>query len=233
MSDLHLERSRPDITEQWLAYLSGPARQADALYLLGDLFETWLGDDAIGSLERAIADALLSLNEHGVAVFFICGNRDFLLGDDYCQRAGMMRLTEPVLIDLYNVPTLLLHGDTLCTGDIEYQRYRTRVRDPEWQRQVLSRPRWVRRTMAYSLRTISRLRTRGKKHIIMDVNHTTVLNVFEQSQATRMIHGHTHRPGHHLYRDGRYERIVLGDWEKNGSVLSVSSDEAQLIVLNR
>ncbi|MEM7053828.1 MAG: UDP-2,3-diacylglucosamine diphosphatase [Pseudomonadota bacterium] len=231
ISDLHLEPGRPDITEQFLAFLSGPARQAERLFILGDLFEVWLGDDAASGFELGIAEALNRLNQSGVPIDFIHGNRDFLLGEDFCRRAGMRKLSEPERIDLYDVPTVLLHGDILCTADQSYQRFRQRVQNPSWQQKMLSRPIWFRRCTAGLLRHISRQRTRSKPEKIMDVTEAAVIEAFEKNQVRRMIHGHTHRPD--IHRHGPAERIVLGDWHKQASVLRVDAEGFELTALAR
>ena len=193
----------------------------------------WLGDDAVGSFELDVAEALHELNQSGVPIEFIHGNRDFLLGQDFCQRAGMRKLTEPKRLDLYGVPTVVLHGDIMCTADESYQRFRQRVQNQSWQKKMLSRPVWFRRCIANLLRRVSRLRTRNKSEQIMDVTETAVIKTFEQNQAKRMIHGHTHRPAVHEHGTEKYERIVLGDWHKHGSVLKADAEGFELIELKR
>ncbi|MGK7296137.1 MAG: UDP-2,3-diacylglucosamine diphosphatase [Candidatus Wenzhouxiangella sp. M2_3B_020] len=235
MSDLHLSPARPDISEQFREFLRGEARAAEALYILGDLFEAWVGDDAAGTFERTIADDLREVAEAGTEIAFLRGNRDFLMGPEYCEAAGMTLLEQPVAIDLYGMSTVLLHGDTLCTLDAQYQRYRKRVTDPEWQARMLSRPVWFRRAVAALLRGASRLRNRRGERPEMDVTDEAVEKLFLQSGAVRMIHGHTHRPGRHEHVAGRLrrERIVLGDWYTQGSVLTVSRDGTDLRRLRR
>lgn len=227
---MHLETRKPEITNCFLDFLAGPARAADALYILGDLFEVWIGDDAAGKEEIRVAEGLRRLAATGVDVCFMAGNRDFLLGDDYCREAGMRRIEEPWTVELYGVPTLLLHGDVLCTDDTVYQRYRARTRDPAWQRRVLSRPRGYRRALARFARLASRLRTRRASAAITDVNADAVAHAFRAHRVDRMIHGHTHKPGIHRHAvDGRgCERVVLGDWCEQGSVLRVSSGGVEL-----
>lgn len=156
-------------------------------------------------------------------MYFLHGNRDFLLGRDYCAAAGMRLLDQPVVIDLYGTPTVLLHGDSLCTLDLHYQRYRRRVADPEWQQRMLARPAWVRRGIALLLRTASRLRNRRGDSPEMDVTSDAVADLFRATGADRMIHGHTHKPGrhHHAVAGRDCERIVLGDWYEQGSALIV------------
>lgn len=234
ISDLHLDAGRPEITGLFLDFLAGPARSADSLYILGDLFEAWIGDDAAGDLGFRVADAIRDLGGQGVTVFFMVGNRDFLLGDDYCQRAGMQRIVEPW--PFAGQKWLLMHGDSLCTDDIAYQRFRRRVRDAEWQRRTLSRPVWIRRSLARLARTLSRLGNRSKSAEIMDVNHEAVTDCFRRHGARFLIHGHTHRPAiHALEVDGRTcHRIVLGDWHpERGSVLELRETGAELFDLLR
>ncbi|MEX2497641.1 MAG: UDP-2,3-diacylglucosamine diphosphatase [Wenzhouxiangellaceae bacterium] len=235
ISDLHLGRSRPDITDQFKAFLAGPARKAEALYILGDLFEAWVGDDAIGAFEVEIADSLRMLADHGTRLAFLHGNRDFLLGRDFCRHAGMEMLDQPCTINLYGTATLLLHGDQLCTLDTRYQRYRKRVSDPEWQRRMLSRPLLFRRAVAALLRGASRLRKGQADSAQMDVVDADAEALLRESDARRMIHGHTHRPFRHAHQvDGTSrERIVLGDWYTQGSVLTVSPESIELQSLDR
>ncbi|MCA1779271.1 MAG: UDP-2,3-diacylglucosamine diphosphatase [Xanthomonadaceae bacterium] len=235
ISDLHLGRSQPVITRQFLDFLAGPAHQADALFILGDLFEAWIGDDAIGPLEQSVAQGLRALSAAGTEIHFLTGNRDFLLGQEYCRRAAMRPIQEPFLINLYGVPTVLLHGDTLCTNDIAYQRFRKRVMDRAWQQRMLSRPLWFRRGLAAVLRAASRARNRNLRPAITDVSAGAVEELFRQSGAQRMIHGHTHRPFRHRHDvDGQpRERIVLGDWYDQGSVLTMTSTESELASISR
>lgn len=236
ISDLHLQVDRPDITRQFLAFLAGPARRASNLLILGDLFEQWVGDDAIGPFEAGIADAIAALAEEGVRVEFIAGNRDFLLGDDYCRRARMHRCREPLRKDLGGQQAVLLHGDVLCTDDLSYQGFRARVRNPEWQARMLARPIWFRRGLARILRIASRIRTRRAPPAIMDVNEQAVRTYFESEGVGLMIHGHTHRPDVHavpLANGTTGRRYVLGDWFDQGSVLEVYEDRLVPTTLSR
>jgi len=230
ISDLHLDASRPEVTKLFLEFLGGQARSAESLYILGDLFEAWLGDDDPDPHHAQVAAALTELSASGVPVYFLVGNRDFLLGRDYARRASMELLTEPVRLDLYGTPTLLLHGDVLCTDDTEYQAFRAMVRDPDWQKAFLERPLAERRMMAEQARERSRSRGQTLDEDIMDVNANAVAEAFRTHAVPRMIHGHTHRP--HIHRievDGKpRERIVLGDWYEQGSVLEVNADGAEL-----
>lgn len=177
----------------------------------------------MGAFEKEIADSLRRLSDAGTHLAFLHGNRDFLLGADYCRLCGMEMLLQPKLINLYGTSTVLLHGDQLCTLDIQYQRYRARVSRPGWQQRMLSRPLWFRKAVAGLLRGASRLRNRNADSPEMDVVAADVEELFRESGAARMIHGHTHRPFRHRHRvDGENrERIVLGDWYSQGSVLTV------------
>lgn len=217
-----------------LDFLRGPARRARALYILGDLFEVWIGDDGADDLADGVAGDLRELAESGVEVYFLCGNRDFLVGDDYCARAGMQRLQEPVILPDTFPATALLHGDSLCTDDQAYQRFRNRVRDPSWQARTLSRPLWWRRLLARIARSISRRRNRGQPSHILDVNPEAVADSFRRLGVDRLIHGHTHRPAiHRLELDGRVvSRIVLGDWHPGrGSAVRIDPDSSGLELL--
>lgn len=221
ISDLHLDSRRPAITALLLDFLGQRARSADALYILGDLFEAWIGDDDDAPLAGDIADALKRLARAGVPIYFVHGNRDFLLGADYAARAGLRLLPEASVIDLYGTATLIMHGDTLCIDDTAYQAFRTKVRDPAWQRQVLALPLGQRRAMASQLRETSREATRLKAEDITDVNSQAVTEAMRSFGVRHLIHGHTHRPARHTLRLGGLpaERWVLGDWYEQGSVL--------------
>jgi len=225
LSDLHLEDARPEALEWMLGFLAGPARKAEAVYVLGDLFEFWIGDDAPTPTALTLADATRDLAERGVPIGFMHGNRDFLLGADYAARAGFDLLPETFTLDLYGTPTVLLHGDTLCTDDHEYQAVRAQTRDPEWQRAVLAMSIEERLEMARNARDASMAHTGSTAMDIMDVNRQAVLDAFTASGARLMIHGHTHRPAVHevTLDDGTTaRRIVLADWYDHGSYLEVT-----------
>jgi len=229
ISDLHLEDRTPDRTDWLLAFLDGPAKAADALYILGDLFEFWIGDDALSDTARRVANATSALGERGVDCFFMHGNRDFLLGENYAVKAGLVLLPETCVVDLYGTPTLLLHGDTLCTDDVKYQEFRRQARSPEWQASVLSLPIEERLKLAGNARAASLEHTGSASMDIMDVNAGAVSEAFRLNQVRRMIHGHTHRPARHTVEMGgaNAERIVLADWYDSGSYLEVSARGAQ------
>ena len=234
ISDLHLEDSRPDALQWLLSFLSGPARRADALYILGDLFEYWIGDDAAPPAALELARHTRELAAAGVSCRFIHGNRDFLLGESYAAAASLKLLPETCVVDLYGTPTLLLHGDTLCTDDVEYQAVRRQTRDPAWQATVLALPAEQRQRMAAEARDASRKHTGSAAMDIMDVNEAAVVDAFRRHSVPRMIHGHTHRPAvhHHDLGGGAIgERIVLADWYARGSYLEVTAQGARSIDL--
>lgn len=199
---------------------------------MGDLFEVWIGDDAPGELGQRIADALSSLAGSGTELFFICGNRDFLIGDRFCSQAGMQRVEEPQFLSLDGDRILLLHGDTLCTDDESYQKFRRKARDPRWQRRMLAKPAWVRKLIARLARWRSRRHTGSTQASIMDVNADAVASAFREHDVRRMIHGHTHRMAiHDLSIDQRHcQRIVLGDWHETGSAVRIDGGLAMMSV---
>ena len=217
ISDLHLEESRPDITRAFLSFLEQQAAGVESLYILGDFFEAWIGDDERTPLQEQVAGALRQLSDSGTRLFLMHGNRDFLIGDDFCARAGATLLDDPTVIDLYGTPTLLMHGDSLCTADVEYQKFRANMRNPQWQQMILQRPLKDRQQMARQLREISMAKNQGKEEFIMDVTPEEVVKDMERHQVQRLIHGHTQRPAvHELTANGQpARRIVLGDWDQN------------------
>jgi len=217
ISDLHLEESRPDITDAFLAFVKDKAMGIDALYILGDFFEAWIGDDEHTPLQETVAAALSEVKASGTAIYLMHGNRDFLIGEDYCNRAGATLLPDPSIVDLYGTPYLLMHGDSLCTADVEYQKFRDNMRNPQWQQMMLQRPLEDRKKMARQLREISMAKNQGKEESIMDVTPDEVVREMEAPGVQDMIHGHTHRPAEHdLTANGApARRIVLGDWHEN------------------
>jgi len=234
ISDLHLSPERPAISALFLDFLRGRARQATALYILGDLFEYWIGDDLAGNPEVApLLAALRELTASGVPVYVMHGNRDFLLGAGFEQATGCRLLPDPSVIDLYGERVLLMHGDTLCTDDVEYQKFRAMVRDPRWVRQFLDKSVPERLAMVREVREVSKTATATKKPEIMDVNPAAVQAAFRQHGVRHLIHGHTHRPGEHrLSLDGaEVQRTVLGDWYEQGSVLTCTADRCTLETL--
>ncbi len=230
ISDLHLDPERPEITALFRDFLRQRAAAAEALYILGDLFEAWIGDDDDAALGQEVAAALKALTRQGVAVAFIHGNRDFLIGESFAAAANARLLAEAVVIDLYGVPTLIMHGDTLCTDDVEYQKFRAQVRSPQWRAQLLSRPLAERRAIARQLRETSREATRVKAEDITDVNPAAVAQAMREHGVRRLIHGHTHRPAvHEFMLDGApAQRIVLGDWYEQGSLVECDAGGCRL-----
>jgi UDP-2,3-diacylglucosamine hydrolase len=231
ISDLHLCGARPAITGLFLEFLQRRARTARALYVLGDLFEYWIGDEAAEQAEfRPMIEGLRRLTAAGTPVFVMHGNRDFLMGSRFEQASGCRLLADPTRIELHGVPTLLLHGDSLCTDDVEYMQFRAQVRNPAWQKAFLAKPAAERETIVRNYREISKASTASKKPEIMDTNQRAVEAVMREHRVHRMIHGHTHRPREHVFNlDGQpARRMVLGDWYEQGSVLRVDDQGWQL-----
>lgn len=226
LSDLHLSPDRPAALRAFHAFAKGPAREAAAVYVLGDIFDWWVGDDQMRiPFVRDVVASMRGISDAGVALYIGQGNRDFLIGERLAKAAGATLLPEFVLLDLYGVRTLLCHGDQLCTDDVEYQAYRTRMRDPQVQARLLRLPYFVRRLIAAWLRSKSRNTKALKAESIMDVAIPTVEQTFRDHGAARMIHGHTHRPARHEHQvDGSTrERLVLADWEEDGRYLEASA----------
>lgn len=229
ISDLHLSEDHPETVAAFLAFLAGPAREARALYILGDLFEYWAGDDdGDAPLNRDIANALAATARAGTAIHFMPGNRDFLLGADYAARAGMDILPDPWLLQTGGSRLLLSHGDILCTDDAAYQAYRAQVRDPAWQAAFLARPLSERKALIDNLRRLSTAENARKSMEIMDVNADAVAALLRAHHYPTLIHGHTHRPAHHRIQiDGHAcSRHVLADW--HGSAPYLTFDGQQL-----
>ena len=233
VSDLHLDATRPAATEAFLALLDGEARRADALYILGDLFEAWIGDDDDAEPATRVCEALKQLVAAGVPVYLMRGNRDFLYGPAMAARCGATLLPDPCVVDLHGTPTLLMHGDLLCTDDAAYQAFRRQVRDPAWQQRFLGQPLAARRAFAAQARAASREHQQGLSEAIMDVNDDAVAATMARHGVARLVHGHTHRPAvHSLVVAGRpARRIVLGDWYDQGSVLWADADGLSLQAL--
>ena len=238
ISDLHLDGERPDITAQFLEFLEREASQAQALYVLGDLFEAWIGDDDPDPDKQRVTTALRSLTQGGVPVYFIHGNRDFLIGRRFAARTGVRLLPDPTMIQMYGQRVLLMHGDTLCIDDPDYQRLRRIVRNPVVQF-ILRRL-----TLRQRMNLAARMRAGSKAHIqsmdkaapqIMDVNQDEVRRTFERQRVDFIVHGHTHRPAiHKVQLDNRtVTRIVLGDWYEQGSVLRWTKRGFELSGLTR
>jgi len=235
VSDVHLDAAAPRATDQFLSFLHAEAAGAEALYILGDLFEAWVGDDDQEPANERVCRALRALTAGGVACFALHGNRDFLLGAGFCARSGCRLLSDPVIAQLDGERVLLTHGDALCTDDHAYQELRTIVREPAWQQRFLALPRATRELLADEARAGSRRHTGRTVPDIMDVNPAAVITAFRAARVRRMIHGHTHRPGvHDLEVDGEpAQRIVLGAWYEQGSYLRYERGTCQLQLLPR
>jgi len=226
ISDLHLSPDRPELVAAFHALLRGPARGAAALYAIGDLFDAWLGDDQLREpLPAAVAAAFADLEASGTPIYLQRGNRDFLLGERFAQASRATLLADAVVHDVQGTPTLITHGDELCTDDVDYQRFRAYWQDPVHRQRLLAMPYVVRRGIATFFRFASRRATAAKSEVIMDVNEAAVADAFRAHRVARMIHGHTHRPARHeLVVDGRRcERFVLADWFRAASYLRVDA----------
>lgn len=222
VSDLHLHASRPAVTDCFLRFLADTASQAEALYILGDLFESWIGDDAPGTTGVQVSVALRRLTDRGVRCHFMRGNRDFLISGGFAAESGINLLTDESVIDLYGERALLMHGDTLCTDDHAYQRYRRIVHWPLTQALYLALPMGTRKRIEAQLRSKSMEAHGNKPAMLMDVNQQAVVDIMELHGVSLLIHGHTHRPAIHQFANAQGEaatRIVLGDWYEQGSVL--------------
>jgi UDP-2,3-diacylglucosamine hydrolase len=231
IADLHLAQNRPDITACFLSFLEKDAPNAETLYILGDLFEYWIGDDDKNPFVVEVALALKTLSMLGTRIYYIHGNRDFLLGKRYAKACGMTLLPEVDVIDLYGKPVVIMHGDTLCTRDIAYQAFRKKSRSWWWQTMIKNLPLFVRKNIAESYRLKSASATAMKSQEIMDVTETEVIDKLELHHCQLLIHGHTHRPNiHHIQANNLpAQRIVLGDWYEQGAWLKVTKDSIELL----
>ncbi len=234
VSDLHLAAERPNIVRLFAEFLHDEASHAEAVYILGDLFEYWIGDDQPTAGLEPVLEGFLQLKTAGVPGYFIHGNRDFLLGAHFAERYGLRLLPEAAVINLHGTPTLLMHGDTLCTDDLPYQQMRQMLRNPAWQAEFLALPLPERIRQALALRERSASETQDKAESIMDVNAEAVTQTLREHGVNRLIHGHTHRPATHTWQDAdgaTCHRIVLGDWYARGSVLRCAGESLTLDVL--
>jgi UDP-2,3-diacylglucosamine hydrolase len=232
ISDLHLTEERPEANERFIAFVEDKARFADALYILGDFFEYWIGDDdLVEPFNAVIAGLLQDLSRRGVHVYLMHGNRDFLIGERFCAATGARLLDDPTVSEIEGVKTLLMHGDTLCTDDLEYQAWRRKARSPEFQAEFLAKPLAERRRAVFGMREKSKQVVQEKTAQIMDVNDDAVRQALRRHGVCRLIHGHTHRPGRHaLDVDGqRCERWVLPDWYGRGGYVEVAGDSPRLV----
>lgn len=231
IADLHLSQERPDITAAFLHFLQSQAQGADALYILGDLFEVWIGDDNPEPLLEEVACATRTLREQGTPIYFVHGNRDFLLKKRYAEQAGFTLLAPSTVITLYGCRTLIMHGDALCTLDLQYQKFRSWWDQGWWQTLILSLPLWYRQHLAKKARRTSAKDKATKTMQIMDVTPDEVLRVMHEFGVTKLIHGHTHRPAVHtltLANEEPAKRYVLGDWYSQSSYLEVNATTWQL-----
>ncbi|BBB26319.1 UDP-2,3-diacylglucosamine diphosphatase [Amphritea japonica] len=228
ISDLHLYSGRPDLTRALLHFLSTTAQDCDQLYILGDLFEAWIGDDFIPDDLQPVIDSLSKLSHSGCQIYFQHGNRDFLIGSQFAELTGAKLLGDSEIIQLASGSALLMHGDQLCTDDLEYQALRQQLRSPQWQAAVLAKSVPERLEMAKQLRMASDTHTAGKAMTIMDVNPQAVADAMTAATTDLLIHGHTHRPAVHQL-DNNKRRIVLGDWDRTGWYLEASEQGEQLI----
>lgn len=230
ISDLHLDANLPELTRLFERFTHEQASQAEALYILGDLFEAWVGDDDDRPQTELFVSNLRALSNQGVPLYVMHGNRDFLFSSGFVARTGCKLLSEPSLIDLYGTPTLILHGDSLCTDDVRHQESRALLRSQKWKEEFLAQPLSRRIELAQEYRSMSREHLRNMPEAIMDVNAQAVKQLMREHGVTQMIHGHTHRPAIHDFTldEAPARRIVLGDWGRYGSVLSCDENGCEL-----
>ena len=229
ISDLHLQEDRPDITQAFLGFLEETASKAEKLYILGDLFEAWIGDDDQNNFISEIREALLVTNKT-TEIFIMHGNRDFLIGPEFASSSGMKLLNDPSTEEMFGNAVLLMHGDLLCIEDVDYQSFRKATRDPKWQEEFLSKPLKERKEIAKDLRDISKKATGEKKEDIMDVAPSEVVKTMQESSVDLLIHGDTHRPNTHKIEVNNKpaRRIVLGDWDQYGWYIWMDSRSCEL-----
>ena len=232
ISDLHLERIESPITNIFTAFLDD-LNQNDSLYILGDLFESWIGDDNVSELSQYISDRLLMLSERDISVAIMHGNRDFLIGEDFCKASSIELINDPLIIEINTKKVMLTHGDELCTDDKEYQAFRSVVRNPLWQKDFLNFPISKREKIAGEAKDASKDSKENKAMEIMDVNTDAVFKAFNDREIEIMIHGHTHRPNiHKVSNEGKnLTRYVLGDWSKNSAII-LKWNEAQVELMD-
>ncbi len=235
ISDLHLDAGRPEIAAQLLAFLKGEAADADALYILGDLFETWVGDDDPNPHFATVKNAIRKLVSRRVPVYFMHGNRDFAIGEQFAEETGVIILPDPYVAELYGENVLLSHGDAYCTDDVQYQTIRKMTRDPAWLAMMLKKPLQERIALAAQSRATSTARASTLNEKITDVNQGAIEQALRKANVDTMLHGHTHRPATHRFTvDGEpASRIVLGDWYEQGSVVRWDKNGPTLSVLKR
>ena len=226
ISDLHLSEKHPELTQAFFKFLEESKEACTHLFILGDLFETWIGDDDDLPLHKEIKNALLSFTTNGPKTFFMHGNRDFLVGESFAKETGITILPDPYTLEINDQKVVLSHGDFLCTDDKEYINFRNEVREQDWQSNFLSKSLNERKQIAANLRTDSKEATSKKTDSITDVNEQSVLNFVNQHEPDLFIHGHTHRPN--IHDIGLTKRIVLGDWGDYGWLLSINNNKCSL-----
>ena len=221
ISDLHISLEKTEITRRFISFLANQAQEASALYILGDLFDAWIGDDDNTPPNKRVKEKIKQLTDSGTQVFLQQGNRDFLIGQQFCKETGITLLDDYAVIDIFGAKTLLTHGDLLCSDDIPYQAFRKKSHTTEWKQNVLSKPLIIRLLAARWYRFRSLLHKRKKSQDIMDVNQQTVIDVLIEHDCLRLIHGHTHRPDIHDLKvnDQSAQRFVLADWKKDSASL--------------
>ena len=231
IADLHLNETRPDLTALFVDFMQNLAPQAERLYILGDLFDFWIGDDEDSPLIQLVIEQIKQISQKGIRCYFICGNRDFLIGQKFAQSCGLELLDDYEVVDLYGEPTLICHGDTLCIDDVKYQSYRKKVHQKWRQWLFLHLPLKLRLKIANKIRAKSRADKQYKAEDIMDVNTEFCYQIMQKFNVKRLIHGHTHRENVHQIdlEQVKAERIVLGDWGKTSSILQVSSQGYEFI----
>ena len=235
ISDLHLEAARPEIALQFQEFMTAEAVSADALYILGDLFESWVGDDDPNAHYGAVKKSIRQLVDHNVPVFFMHGNRDFMIGDVFASDTGVTLLPDPYLVEIHGTRVLLSHGDAMCTDDVKYQAVRQMTRNTDWQKMMLEKPLAERQAIAAQARAASMAHGNSISNDIGDVNQVAVEDAFRGHGVSTMLHGHTHRPAvHSVDVDGRKTtRIVLGDWFEQGSTVRGDDNGPLLVALER
>ena len=234
VSDVHLDAARPRIIDLFNTFLTERAAHADALYILGDLFEYWIGDDAPYTQYKNTFHCLEQLTSNGLPVYFLHGNRDFLIAKQFSEMTGVNLLTEEQVIQVYKHKILVMHGDTLCTDDLEYQRFRKKTQNKFLRWIVLHLPIRARQSLAQHLRDTSKQAVGEKSADIMDVNQQAVINAMQRHQVNTLIHGHTHRPAIHEFtaQQQTFKRAVLGDWYQQGNMLRVTPEDIALSYFN-
>ena len=226
ISDLHLSEDTSRLNSAFFNFLSNSNHAFDQLFILGDLFEAWVGDDDDSPFSNDVCQALLKLSKQGTEVFFIHGNRDFLIGENFMQRSGVKILPDPFTFQFFDLKIALSHGDSFCTDDVDYQNFKKEVRTQEWKADFLAKPLAERKQIAANMRDSSQSLSANKASSIMDINDDAVQIFAKEHGIDFLIHGHTHRPNCHAYDS--FERIVLGDWSDYGWIVSLTNDKPKL-----